>query len=501
MKIFIAALVTETNTSSPLPTGNASFYAPESYRRRDASLDDTAADTICQKTWRQLAEADGHEVIESISAFAQPAGRTIRSLYETLRDTILDDLRQAGPVDVVLLLMHGAMVAEGYDDCEGDTLERIRAVVGPDVPVGLEFDLHCHLTDRMIDNATAVIGFKEYPHIDLAPRAVELYDLCLRARRGEVRPVMALYDCRMVSMWRTPVEPMRSFVDRMQALEGRDGILSITFSHGFPWGDVAEVGARMVVVADGDRDRALALAERLGREIWDMRHATATPHDTVDEALDRALAAPRGPVVLADVADNAGGGAPGDSTFILRRIIDRGIGNVVSGSYWDPQAVALCEEAGEGATFDLRIGGKCGVASGDPVDLRITVKRVLPALFQTGLGDEKAPLGRGVWVQADNGVDLVLVTLRSQTFSPDAYTTFGIDLSTKAIIVVKSTQHFYAGFAPIAAEVRYVTTPAAIPPDFANIPYTRRTEPFWPRVEDPFAWSINSGQNTSGRTP
>lgn len=487
MKIFIAALITETNTFSPLPTGAAGFYAPETYRRRDASLDDTAAETICQKTWRRLAERDGHEVVESVTAIAQPAGTTIRSLYESLRDDILEDLRQAGPVDIVLLLMHGAMVADGYDDCEGDTAARVRAIVGPDVPVGMELDLHCHLTDRMVEACTAIIGFKEYPHTDMEPRAVELYELCLRAQSGEIRPVMALHDCRMIGMWRTPVEPMRGFVDRMQALEGRNGILSVTFGHGFPWGDVEDVGARMLVVADGDRRQARRVAEDLSREIWDLRHATATPHDTVDEALDHALAAPRGPVVLADVADNAGGGAPGDSTFILRRIIDRGIGNVVSGCYWDPQAVALCEEAGEGAVFDLRIGGKCGPASGDPVDLRITVKRVLPELHQTGLSEDWAPLGRGVWVQAANEVDLVLVTLRSQTFAPDAFTAFGIDPSRKAIVVVKSTQHFHAGFAPIAAEIRYVTTPGAIPPSFGDIPYTKRRLPFWPRVENPFA--------------
>ncbi|QIG48906.1 M81 family metallopeptidase [Nordella sp. HKS 07] len=486
MKIFIAALITETNTFSPLPTGAASFYAADTYRRRDASLDDTAAETICQKTWRRLAERDGHEIVESVTAIAQPAGTTIRPLYEELRDTILDDLRKAGPVDIVLLLMHGAMVADGYDDCEGDTAEKVRAIVGPDVPVGMELDLHCHLTDRMIDNCSVIIAFKEYPHTDMEPRAAELYDLCLKARRGEIRPVMALHDCRMINMWRTPVEPMRGFVQRMRALEGRDGILSVTFGHGFPWGDVEDVGARMLVVADGDRDKARHVAEELSREVWDMRHATGTRHDTVDEALDHALKARNGPVVLADVADNAGGGAPGDSTFILRRIIDRRIGNVVSGCYWDPQAVALCEEAGEGASFDLRIGGKCGKASGDPVDLRITVKRLLPEVLQSGLSEDWAPLGRGVWVQAADDVDLVLVTLRSQTFAPDAYSAFGIDVSRKAIVVVKSTQHFYAGFAPIASEIRYVTTPGAIPPDYAAIAYTKRRLPFWPRVENPF---------------
>jgi microcystin degradation protein MlrC len=342
----------------------------------------------------------------------------------------------------------------------------------------------------MIDNASAIITFKEYPHIDLAPRAEELYDICLRAAHGAVTPVMALHDCRMVNMWRTPVEPMRSFVARMQALEGKDGILSVSFGHGFPWGDVEDVGAKMLVVADGDRAKAAALAGQLAREIWDLRRETLTPHDTIDQALDRAADVAvqdgGGPVVLADVADNAGGGAPGDSTFILRRVLDRGLANVLSGCYWDPLAVEMCIEAGEGATFALRIGGKCGPASGDPVDLTVTVRKIARDLYQTGLGGMKASLGDSVWVSAGS-IDLVLASVRSQTYHPDAFTAFGIEPAKKALIIVKSTQHFYAGFAPLAKEIRYVTTPGAIPPDFANIAFTKLARPYWPRVENPFA--------------
>jgi microcystin degradation protein MlrC len=484
VKIAIAAFQTETNTFSPIPTGERAFY-DAAYRRRDASLDPTVQNAVCQKAWRRLAARDGHDVVESISAFAQPAGRTVRKLYERMRDDILEDFAAAKP-DMVLLLMHGAMAADGYDDCEGDTLARVRALVGPGVPIGVELDLHCHITQAMLDNADVIITFKEYPHVDLVPRAEELYDLCLRTAQGKIRPVMAVHDCRMINMWRTPVAPMRGFVDRLQALEGKDGILSVSFGHGFPWGDVEDVGAKVLVVADGDRARAAALAKTLAAEIWDLRRQTVTPHDSIDEGLDQLARVTGGPLVLADVADNAGGGAPGDSTFILRRILDRGIGNVVSGCYWDPQAVEMCVEAGEGATFALRIGGKCGRASGDPVDLVVTVRRIIKDFYQPALGGNKWHLGDCAWVSAANGIDLVLASVRSQTYHPDCFAAFGIDVASKALIVVKSTQHFYAGFAPVAKEIRYVTTAGAIPPDFAAIPYTKLARPYWPRVEDPF---------------
>jgi microcystin degradation protein MlrC len=481
----MASLLTETNTFSPIPTGRASFMEGEAWFRNDGSHHPPVMANIPLIAWRRMGEADGHDVRESICAFAQPAGTTLQHVYEELRDMLLADLRAAMPVDIVLLFMHGAMVAHGYDDCEGDTLKRVRDIAGPTAAIGIELDLHCHLTEEMRVNANAIVTYKEYPHVDIAERAAELYRLCADTASGKMRPVMAYHDCRMVSMWRTPIQPMRGFVDRMAALEGRDGILSVSFGHGFPWGDVEEVGAKMLVIADGDQAKAQAVAKRLGEEIWRMREETSTRHDGIDDAIDKALAAGGKPVVLADVADNAGGGAPSDNTEILRRLVARGVRGAVTGCYWDPQAVVFCMEAGEGARFLLRIGGKCGPASSDPVDLTVTVRKLASEHGQTGLSGGHVALGPSAWVTAD-GIDIVLVSERRQTFSPQAFTGLGITLDDKRLVVVKSTQHFHAAFAPLASEIRYVSTRGAIPPEFADIPYTKQTRPFWPRVADPF---------------
>ncbi|SVD82908.1 uncharacterized protein METZ01_LOCUS435762, partial [marine metagenome] len=152
--------------------------------------------------WRRAAESEGGEVVESLAAFAQPAGPTIRRVYEAYRDRILEDLSAALPVEIVLINLHGAMVANGYDDCEGDLLCSIRQIVGSDVVVGAELDLHCHITEEMIDNADALVTFKEYPHIDPQERAQELFDICAGAARGTVRPVIAACDLRMINSYR-----------------------------------------------------------------------------------------------------------------------------------------------------------------------------------------------------------------------------------------------------------------------------------------------------------
>jgi microcystin degradation protein MlrC len=485
MKLFMATLSTETNTFSPIPTGRRSF-TDLGYHRRDGSLAAPGWGNLALIEWRRLAAAEGFEIVDSVCASAMPAGNTVRAVYEELRDAILDDLRAALPVDLVLLKMHGAMVAEGYDDCEGDTLARVREIAGKRAVIGIELDLHCHLTEQMRRAADLIVLYKEYPHTDVKERARDLYALARRTQKGEVRPIMAYRDLRMINMWRTPVEPMKSVVAEMLAQEGRDGVLSVSFGHGFPWADVADVGAKMLVIADGDLVRAQAVAERFAQRLWALRDRTAQPHDTPDAAIDHALAAPRGPIVLADVADNAGGGAPSDNTVVLRRLLARGVRDAAIGVFYDPVAVQLCREGGVGARIPLRIGGKLGATSDLPVDAVVTVRGLAEDHVQEGLSGGKAELGASAWVEAD-GVHVILSSIRGQVLHPTAFENLGCTLADKRIVVVKSIQHFYAAFAPIAAEVRYVAAPGAVGPDFAAIPYTKLAAPYWPKVADPWA--------------
>jgi microcystin degradation protein MlrC len=489
MKIFSAFLATETNTYAAAPTGWGGFLEYGIFHG-DASTRDPQGIGGSMVELRRLLAAGQHELVESVRAFAQPLGRTVRAVYERLRDDILGDLQAAisrGPVDGVILLLHGAMVADGYDDCEGDLIARVRALVGPDVPIGVELDLHCHCTALMQRSADAIIAYKEYPHVDALQRLDELLRIVLDTARGRLRPTTAMFDCKMVGLWHTTREPMAGFVRRMQAVEQAQCVLSVSLGHGFPWGDVPESGARLWVVTDNDPGLAAALAEQLGREFWALRHETVTPMLTIAEALDQAAQADGGPVVIADIADNAGGGAMSDSSFILQALLARGTRDAAIGAFWDLGAIQICRDAGVGARIALRIGGKCGPASGEPVDLDVVVKGIVDNHFQLGLNsnDERAPLGPSVWVQAAGGLDIVLVSVRSQTFSPGVFSGLGIELESKRLIVVKSTQHFHAQFAPLARAILYVTTPGAISMDFAALPYRVRDLDYWPRVADP----------------
>lgn len=484
MKLFIAQLVAETNTFSRQTTGWKAFEEYGIFRGNASERDPDGAGLILNE-WRRLAEDDRHEVVESVSAYAQPAGRVERPVYEALRDSILEDLAAAGRIDAVLLMLHGAMAAEGYDDCEGDLTSRVREIVGPVVAIGLELDLHCHFTRSMRQSADIVVAFKEYPHTDLIERARDVYALTMGAAKKEIRPATAVYECRMVGLWHTMREPMLSFVQRLKKLEGHDGVLSISFGHGFPWGDVPEAGAKIWVITDNEPEVAAALAKKLGQELWAIREEIKFGSSDVDEAIDRSFATDDGPMVFADIADNPGGGASGDSTFILRRLLDRQVGNFTVGAFWDVDAIGDCIEAGIGAAINLRIGGKCGPTSGIPVDLDVVVRNIQRDHFQDGLSG-KAPMGTAVWVEAQNGVDILLASIRGQIYMPNAFTGMGMELERKKLIVVKSMQHFHAGFAPLARRIFYVNTPGPINMDFASIPYKNRDLDFWPRSPNPF---------------
>lgn len=491
MRLFMATLSTETNTFSPMPTGPSGFNE-YFLRHGSATQEPPNLMTEALHIWRTQAEALGWEVVESLSAIAEPAGRTVQRCYEALRDEILNDLERAGGADIVLLQLHGAMVAEGVDDCEGDVMARVRAIC-PDAVLGLALDQHCHLTEQMMQASDLIIAFKEYPHDDATARAEELFEMARRTTAGDITPVMASYDCRMVHMYLTKTGAMREFVDRLSATEQEPGILSVTLAHGFPWADVADVGTRMLVTTDGNAELAHETAERLGQEFFDLRHEVTGQFTPLDQALEEAVAHPDGPVVLADMGDNSGGGAPGDSTFVLRAIVERGLSNVATGIYWDPIAVRICEDAGEGAHLKLRIGGKICTDSGDPVDLDIQVLKIAKGLGQH-LGKGLEPLGTVVWLQAANGVDILINDLRTQVYHPEAFTQLGIDLDTKDIVTVKSLFHFYAPFAEIAAKVIQVATPGGTSPQFAQLPLTKRSTPWWPRDKDPFSEERTSAE-------
>jgi microcystin degradation protein MlrC len=488
MRVFSAALATETNTFAPMPTGIATFHEraffpagqhPDKMQMHGGPL------------WaaREVGPAKGWTLIEGLVAAAVPNGLVTRAAFETMRDQILADLRAALPVDMVLLGLHGAMIADGYDDCEGELITGVREIVGPDVVIGGTLDPHCHMSAAMIEGADLLICWKEYPHTDILERARELVAACTALAEKRLKLRHALVDTDMIVTLHTTREPVRSFVDRVTALEGKDGIVSVSIVHGFAWGDTPAMGTQVLVYSDAADDpdgaKANALARRLADELIAMRDAVTERMPGIDEALDQALATD-GTIVLGDASDNPGGGAPGDSTFVLRRIMERKIDNVCLGPVWDPIAVRIAFDAGVGAKLPLRIGGKIGPLSGDPIDAVWEIKALKPEMVMTGLAGTPAKLGDSALIACD-GVEVVITSFRCQTFGLDAFTQLGCDPATHKLVGVKSAQHFRAAFAPIAARIIMVDAPGVVARDVTALPYKKIKRPKWPLDELPTA--------------
>ena len=481
MRIFSATIATETNTFSPLPTSLRAFQEQVFFRPGEHPDDAPRMCTAPLFVARKRAKRNGFTLIEGSCFAASPAGTVNRRDYEFMRDEVLEQIRAAMPLDAVVLGLHGAMVAHGYDDVEGDILERTREIVGDKCVIGVELDPHCHLTLRRLRNANLIVLYKEFPHTDVVDRAEDLLTLVLRTVRGEIKPVMSVYDCRQIGSYPTQFPLMRAFVDKLYALEGKDGILSVSVAHCFPYADVPELSGRILVIADGDKAKADALATKLGEEFVSMRGKTMPEFFTVEEGVRVAMEAPEGPIVIAEPSDNAGGGAPSDNTTILRELIARGAQSAAVGPIWDPVAVALCFDAGEGARFPLRFGGKIGPASGIPIDAIVEVTKLATNCWQD-FGPSRVPLGDCAAVKV-NGVEAVLITKRTQAFGLDLFRNVGIEPTQRKILVCKSTNHFAAAFGPIAKRVIYVDSDAPLSRDYRKIPFTKVQRPIWPLDE------------------
>ena len=484
MRVFCASIATETNTFAPLRTDftefQQSFYAPPGRHPETPTLCSAVFPAL-----RRRARRGEIELIEGTATWAEPGGLVNARTWARLRDEVLQQLRDALPVDAVVLGLHGAMVADGCDDCEGELLEVVRGIAGPDAMIGASFDPHSHLTARRVANLDVLTAFKEFPHTDFVEAGEACAALTLRAAAGEIKPELSVFDIRMIDVLPTNLDPMRGFIDRIRAMEGRDGVLSISLIHGFMAADVADLGAKLVVVTDGRRAAGDALARTLGMEVFSFRGRACPAFLTPEEALRRAADMKEGPVVIADVWDNPGGGVPGDSTILTRFALDRGLEGVAVGSIWDPMAVRLCHAAGKGARLPLRFGGKTSAVAGDPIDAEVEILETVRDAVQS-FGDSVVPLGDAAAIRIA-GVDVVLNSNRAQAFSPDLFSNLGIDPLAKKILIVKSTNHFFGAFAPIAAAVLYVAVQGPYPSDPRTNGYSKLTRPIWPLCANPHA--------------
>lgn len=488
MRLATAGFSHETNTFAGSLTPLADFQRPGGFPGLMAGpeiLRLLRGTSNCTGGFISAAEADGEiELLPLIWTFPQPSGTIEQSAYETVVGELLERLQAVLPVDGVLLELHGAMVTEDYPDAEGELLRRIREIVGPDLPVVATLDLHANISPQMVQLATSLVGYDTYPHVDNHDRGEEALRIIADACRGRTRPVAALAQIPMLigpPRQCTLRPPMQDLFAMVHEREQQPGIISITLSGGFPFADIPDVGASVVVTTDGDAALARATANELARAVWERREDFKLRLTPVSEAIAWALEH-GGPVIMADGSDNPGGGAPCDGTVMIQALIEANAPNSVVAVIADPEAVAAAWEAGEGNEATIAVGGKTDNLHGPTLTLTGTVRKLSDGNYVN-----EGPMSRGmpacmgrtaVFVVGE--VEIVLTERRVQPYDTQPLRSVGIEPTEKLLIGLKSAVHFRAAYGPLAREIFEVDTPGIHNPDVTKYDYRRIRRPMWP---------------------
>ena len=486
MRFFVAMVSHETNTFSPISTDRGQFEARD--LRYGGEILEAYRDTgTCLGGMIDGAAARGVTLVPSLAAAASPAGRVLKSFYAETRERLLADLRAAGPLDGVLLDLHGAMVVEGIDDGEGDLLQAVRGAVGS-VPIAVTLDFHANVTRAMVETATLLHGYKTYPHVDMEARGREAALRLADVAGGRLRPTVAFRQPPMlppIAGQATARGPMRRLYDLADAMERRPGVISISVFAGFPLADIHDAGLSIYVATDRDQALADALADELAEAAWALRREFLHTALSVKDAVARALALDGRPVVLADIADNTGGGAAGDTTGILRELLRVGARSATVACLWDPPAARACAEAGVGATVSLAVGGRIDPRHGAPLAVTGRVRTLSDGRFV-----HRGPMCRGLEgrlgttaVLDVNDVKIILISHRWQTLDPEMIRFVGIDPTAEKVLVVKSSVHYRAAFEPLAHAVIEVDAPGLSMSNLGRFTFKNLRRPIFPLDE------------------
>ncbi|MBG9541732.1 MlrC domain protein [Cytobacillus firmus] len=482
MRILIGGIAHETNTFSNVKTTVESFKQWEWIH----------GDTIIQKHRKvrnylggmiDRAEEIGVEIIPSFSAFAMPSGLITKETYERLIYELTDSIKAAGEFEAVCLALHGAGVAEDADDLEGGILSAVREIIGYKIPVVVTLDLHGNITDQMVKEADVLLGVNFYPHVDCYERGKEAIDITKQILLEEIHPKMSLKKLPlMIPTSTTNLPPAKHINELCWTREKNEKIIDCTFFHGFPYTNIPEVGVTVVAITNNDQELADQTAEEIAIEIWNTREDFFPDIDTPEEGINKALRMEGKPIIINETSDNPGGGTPGDGTHLLSAMLKAKLENACFGFIYDPEVVDIAHESGVGTVIEVLLGGKTDDMHGEPIHVKAYVKTLTDGQFI-----QSSPMGRGASINYGksarvivDGIDIIICSKRSQTLDEQIFLLHGIDIKSYKIVALKSSQHFRAGFEPLAKEIISVDSPGLSSFNLKSFNHTRLRKKVYP---------------------
>jgi len=481
MRIALGSIMHESNTFSPLKTSLDDFRQQQLLFDEDVIQHHRARRTELGGML-EAAEVLNMQPAGTISATAVPSGPITAKTFSFFEENLTEKIKQQGPLDGVLLALHGSTVAETVDDVEGRLLERIRDIVGADVPIGLTLDHHANVTEKMVGNADFMIGYRTHPHVDqhdIGKKAAEILALLIRSN---VKPVTVMKKLPMLLPGESSPVPRQRLVEKVNEIEADHGVLTASFFIGFPFADIDEVGPCSLVVAKDDESLAASRADELARLMWDMRDRFFLPTVSVEQAIQELPDTWAAPEIFVDMGDCSYAGAAGDVPFFLDALLRHGVEDAVIAAVLDKDAVDRCIQAGVGATLTLEIGGKLDRINGTPVRADGTVQFISDGKYRGRdfyLSEIDVDIGPAV-VFNTRGIDVILVTRRITTYDPALLRSMNIEPSNKRVIVLKGGLLNQVTYGKIAGRIRPFNSPGFANWDFSKKTYKKIPRPVYP---------------------
>ncbi|MFL9500965.1 M81 family metallopeptidase [Rhodopseudomonas palustris] len=425
------------------------------------------------------ADAKGWELIPTVACGASPSAHVTEDAFERVVKIMIDGIKAAGQLDAVYLDLHGAMVTEHLDDGEGEILTRVRAVIGPDLPLVVSIDLHANVTPRMIEHADALIAYRTYPHVDMADTgraSAKHLELLLRSGQKFAKAFRQLPFLIPISWQCTFDQPTKGIYDKLAALES-EAVPTLSFAPGFPAADFPDCAPSVFAYGrtQADADAAAdAVAALVAGHEDDFDGKIYSPDEGVKHATELARTAAK-PIIIADTQDNPGAGGDSDTTGMLRALVRNNAQRAAIGVIYDPDAAKAAHAAGVGAIVSLSLGGKSGIPGDTPFEEIFVVEQLSDGRFVAPgpyFGGREMEMGPSACLRI-GGVRVVVASHKAQLADQAMYRYVGIEPTAQAILVVKSSVHFRADFQPIAEQLLICAAPGAMPADTAALPWQR----------------------------
>ena len=484
--VLTAEISHETNTFSLHKTGKEAFMARYALMGA-AAITERGDENTELAGFLDAGRAHDWQVTHTLSTAAGPSGKIRRKAFDWLCEPILASIKKY-PFDGLLLGLHGAMVLDFCDDGEGELLQRIRSLVGKEMPIAITLDPHANVSEKMCELADIIVSFQTYPHIDMRDIGRQAGDILQRTMAGEIKPRTIRVGRPMleeVNGGRTDIGPMIERNAAARAYEEQEDVFAVSINAGFASADIMEVGPTVLVSGQGDFVAHTVFAETVADDIWKHRFEVLNEYLSVDEtAVIAATYEPdQGPLVIADYADNPGAGGYGDSTELLRALLDAGVKNACFAPMVDGEAVRALQTVVIGQHIKINLGGRTDPDfGGGPLEVEAEFVSLSDGHF---IGD--GPINHGLHgnfgpsaVIRVGDIEILVVTIPQQILDLQQFRAFGIDPQNKNVVALKSMQHFRAAFEPIAGGIIVCDSGALCTPRYDRLPYRNVPRPIFP---------------------